>query len=33
MREGEIAGELSRSEMTQERVLRLMAGVPETVAA
>ncbi len=33
MREGNVVGKLSRSEMTQERVLRLMAGVPETLAA
>ena len=33
MREGCVAGELSRSEMTQERVLRLMAGIPESIAA
>ena len=33
MREGVVAGELPRARMTQERVLRLMAGVPETAAA
>ena len=33
MREGSIVGELSRAEMTQERVLRLMAGVGEGAAA
>ena len=33
MREGNVVGELSRTEITQERMLRLMAGVPETLAA
>jgi ABC-type sugar transport system ATPase subunit len=33
MREGRLAGEMSRGEATQERVLRLMAGVSETSAA
>lgn len=32
MRDGEIVGELSRAQATQERVLRLMAGVAETAA-
>ena len=33
MREGCVVGELLRAEMTQEKVLRLMAGVPEAIAA
>jgi ABC-type sugar transport system ATPase subunit len=33
MRDGKIAGELSRAEANQESVLRLMAGVPTAKAA
>ena len=33
MRDGKIAGELSRAEATQEGILRLMAGVPTTAKA
>jgi|HubBroStandDraft_1064217.scaffolds.fasta_scaffold783797_1 ABC-type sugar transport system ATPase subunit len=32
MRQGKIVGQLSRRELAQERVLRLMAGVSETAA-
>ncbi len=33
MREGRIVGELARAEATQERAMRLMAGVGEGAAA
>jgi ABC-type sugar transport system ATPase subunit len=33
MREGRLVGEVARAELTQERVLRLMAGVEEKAAA
>ena len=33
MRDGKIAGELSRAEATQEGILRLMAGVTTTAKA
>jgi ABC-type sugar transport system ATPase subunit len=33
MRQGRLVGELKREEVTQERVLRLMAGVEESSAA
>ncbi len=33
MREGHLVGELSRAEATQEKAMRLMAGVAENAAA
>ena len=33
MREGRLVGELSRAQATQERALRLMAGVGEVAVA